>query len=69
MLAKQGRRLGGNAVDGWVLDELCREMGQTSPTTTTRQPPLAAADARQACRVKEAVFFAEEAAFLMSPGG
>jgi molecular chaperone DnaK (HSP70) len=28
VLAKRGRPLGGNAVDGWVLDDLCRQMGQ-----------------------------------------
>jgi molecular chaperone DnaK (HSP70) len=27
VLAKQGRPLGGNAVDGWVLADVCRQMG------------------------------------------
>src|SRR5262245_5471097 len=27
VLAKRGRPLGGNAVDGWVLQDLCKEMG------------------------------------------
>ena len=27
VLAKRGRPLGGNAVDGWVLQDLCRQMG------------------------------------------
>ncbi len=27
VLAKQGRPLGGNAVDGWVLEEACRQAG------------------------------------------
>src|SRR6185295_817132 len=27
VLAKRGRPLGGNAVDGWVLADLCRQMG------------------------------------------
>lgn len=70
VLAKRGRPLGGNAVDGWVLDDLCRQMGQDLTddgdeiNRLWRRLMLA-----EACRVKEAVFFQEEAAFLMSPGG
>lgn len=71
VLAKRGRPLGGNAVDGWVLHDLCRQMGHD----------LAAEDGdevlrlwrrlmlAEACRVKEAVYFEEKAAFLMSPWG
>jgi molecular chaperone DnaK (HSP70) len=70
VLAKRGRLLGGNAVDGWVLQDLCRQMGDDLTTEDDevtrlwRRLMLA-----EACRVKEAVFFEEEAAFLMSPGG
>lgn len=70
VLAKRGRPLGGNAVDGWVLHDLCRQMGHDlttgddEVTRLWRRLMLA-----EACRVKEAVFFQEEAAFLMSPGG
>lgn len=70
VLAKRGRYLGGNAVDGWVLDDLCRQMGQDLAagddeiTRLWRRLMLA-----EACRVKEAVFFEDEAAFLLSPGG
>jgi molecular chaperone DnaK (HSP70) len=70
VLAKRGHLLGGNAVDGWVLDDLCRQMGQEFSTDDDevtrlwRRLMLA-----EACRVKEAVFFEEEAAFLMSPAG
>jgi molecular chaperone DnaK (HSP70) len=70
VLAKRGRLLGGNAVDGWVLHDLCRQMGHDltaeddEVTRLWRRLMLA-----EACRVKEAVFFEEEAAFLMSPGG
>jgi molecular chaperone DnaK (HSP70) len=71
VLAKRGRPLGGNAVDGWILTELCREAGA---------PPLEENDnesARlwrrlmlaEACRVKEAVFFDESATFLFTPPG
>src|SRR5690349_16891525 len=70
VLAKRGRPLGGNAVDGWVLDDLCRQMGQDLADNGDevqllwRRLMLA-----EACRVKEAVFFEEEAAFLMNPWG
>lgn len=68
VLAKSGRPMGGNAVDGWVLDEVCRQMGHDltedddEVNRLWRRLMLA-----EACRVKEAVFFAEEAVFLMSP--
>jgi molecular chaperone DnaK (HSP70) len=71
VLAKQGRPLGGNAVDGWVLEEACRLAGY---------PPLEAEgdeSARfwrrlmlaEACRVKEAVHFDETAVFRVTPPG
>jgi molecular chaperone DnaK (HSP70) len=71
VLAKRGRRIGGNAVDGWVLQDVCRQMGYDAGrddddevTRLWRRLMLA-----EACRVKEAVFFEEKAAFLMSPPG
>lgn len=70
VLAKRGRPVGGNAVDGWVLHDLCHQLGHDltedddEVTRLWRRLMLA-----EACRVKEAVFFEEEAAFLMSPGG
>jgi molecular chaperone DnaK (HSP70) len=71
VLAKQGRPLGGNAVDGWVLEEACRQAGF---------PPLEADGDEQtrfwrrlmlaeACRVKEAVHFDETAVFRITPPG
>jgi molecular chaperone DnaK (HSP70) len=71
VLAKQGRPLGGNAVDGWVLEEACRQAGY---------PPLDAEGDEQArfwrrlmlaeaCRVKEAVHFDETAVFRVTPPG
>jgi molecular chaperone DnaK (HSP70) len=71
VLAKQGRPLGGNAVDGWVLEEACRQAGY---------PPLDAQgdeNARfwrrlmlaEACRVKEAVHFDETAVVRVLPPG
>jgi len=70
VLAKRGRPLGGNAVDGWVLQDVCRQIGHDlstgddEVTRLWRRLMLA-----EACRVKEAVFFEDEAVFLMSPEG
>ncbi len=70
VLAKRGRPVGGNAVDGWVLEELCRQIGHELDdggdelTRLWRRLMLA-----EACRVKERVFFAESAPFLMDPPG
>jgi molecular chaperone DnaK (HSP70) len=70
VLAKNGRSVGGNAVDGWVLEDVCRSLGcplpegDDEPTQLWRRLLLA-----EACRVKEAVFFEERAEFLWSPPG
>jgi len=71
VLAKRGRELGGNAVDGFVLAALCRELGQPLEEDTDdeasrlwRRLMLA-----EACRVKEAVFFDQGAEFLFTPPG
>jgi molecular chaperone DnaK (HSP70) len=70
VLAKQVRQLGGNAVDGWVLTDLLRQLGYPPPEDNDdgsllwRRLMLA-----EACRVKEAVFFDSSAEFLFSPPG
>jgi molecular chaperone DnaK len=70
VLAKQVRPLGGNAVDGWILADLCRENGfpledgDDEQSRLWRRLMLA-----EACRVKEAVFFDESAEFLLTPPG
>jgi molecular chaperone DnaK (HSP70) len=71
VLAKRGRLMGGNAVDGWVLQDLSRQMGypleetdDDEPTRLWRRLMLA-----EACRVKEQVFFTPSAAFLLIPPG
>ena len=67
--AKRGHPLGGNAVDGWVLQDVCRQMGHDlasedddEVTLLWRRLMLA-----EACRIKEAVYFEDGAAFLMDP--
>jgi molecular chaperone DnaK (HSP70) len=71
VIAKEGRPLGGNAVDGWLLDEVCRRAGydlegtgDAEPMRLWRRLMLA-----EACRVKEAVFFQETTPFLLTPPG
>jgi molecular chaperone DnaK len=71
VLAKQGRPLGGNAVDGWLLEEACRLAGLPPPDAQGdetsrfwRRLMLA-----EACRVKEAVHFQDTAVFRVAPPG
>lgn len=72
VLAKRGLPLGGNSVDSWVLAEVCRQLGydlsldarDADDEVARLWRRLMLAEAR---RVKEAVFFADEAAFLMNP--
>jgi molecular chaperone DnaK len=71
VIAKRSRPIGGNTVDCWVLREVCAAMGQPLDEWADdeegrfwRRLMLA-----EACRVKEAVFFDERAAFLLAPPG
>lgn len=71
IVGKQGRPLGGNVVDGWVLADLCSRLGfplddlvDDEETLPWRRLMLA-----EACRVKEAVFFKEEVVFKLVPPG
>jgi molecular chaperone DnaK (HSP70) len=71
VVAKRGRPLGGNAVDSWVLCDVCARMGHPieqwaddEESRFWRRMMLA-----EACRVKEAVFFNESATFLLAPPG
>ena len=71
LIAKRGRPLGGNAVDSWVLLDVCARMGHPieewaddDESRFWRRLMLA-----EACRVKEAVFFDESATFLLAPPG
>lgn len=71
VLAKQSRPLGGNAVDGWVLEAACAQAGYPpldaegdEETRFWRRLMLA-----EACRVKEAVHFDETAVFRVTPPG
>jgi molecular chaperone DnaK (HSP70) len=71
VVAKEGRPYGGNAVDGWVLELVCRRMGyslselpEAEEMRLWRRLMLA-----EACRVKEALFFHPASEFLLTPPG
>lgn len=71
VVAKRGLPIGGCAVDSWVLCHVAAKMGYAvdewaddEDSRFWRRLMLA-----EACRVKEAVFFAEKAPFLMLPPG
>jgi molecular chaperone DnaK (HSP70) len=64
VLAKAGRDIGGNLVDRWLLQELCRRLSyplEDEPDEEGRmwERMLLA----EACRVKEAVYFQDRATF------
>ena len=68
VLAKAGRPLGGDVVDGWLLEEFSEKLeypltdATDSETCFWRRLML-----KEACRVKEAVFFRERATFELEP--
>lgn len=71
VIAKQGRPLGGNAVDGWLLEAACAKAGLPAldvlgdeAARFWRRLMLA-----EACRVKEALHFEETAVFRVTPPG
>jgi molecular chaperone DnaK (HSP70) len=71
IIGKQGRPLGGNAVDGWVLTQLCAdlrypldELRDDEEIVHWRRLMLA-----EACRAKEAVFFKESVLLKLVPPG
>jgi molecular chaperone DnaK (HSP70) len=71
VLAKQGSLLGGNAVDGWLLEIVCERMGYAledlpddEQVRLWRRLMLA-----EACRVKESLFFRPVEEFLLTPPG
>ena len=71
VIAKQGRPLGGNAVDGWLLEAACLKAGLPAldvlgdeAARFWRRLMLA-----EACRVKESLHFDETAVFRVTPPG
>jgi molecular chaperone DnaK (HSP70) len=71
VIAKQGRPLGGNAVDGWVLEAACAKAGLPALDVLGdetgrfwRRLMLA-----EACRIKEDLHLNETAVFRITPPG
>jgi molecular chaperone DnaK (HSP70) len=71
VVAKQALPLGGNAVDSWVLRDVCArlrfpldESARDDETRFWRRLMLA-----ESCRVKESLFLEEKATFLLVPPG
>lgn len=73
VLGKQVRPLGGNTVDGWVLEEFCGRVGWSVGSADENHDDTQRFWRRlmlaEACRVKEAVFFEPEASFRLLPPG
>lgn len=68
VLAKSSQDLGGNLVDRWLFEELCKRLdydpGAQAPDEARLWESLMLAEA---CRVKEAVYFDEKATFEATP--
>lgn len=70
VLAKEGRPLGGNVVDQWLLEEACARLGYPEPREREeegwfwRRQMLA-----EARRAKEALYFDDRTIFRLSPPG
>ena len=70
ILAKQGRALGGDTVDSWLLDHVCRRMGYAlEPAESEEMRLWRRLMLAEACRVKEALFFRPAEDFLLTPPG
>ena len=69
VLAKEGRPIGGNVVDGWLLERFAAEMG------VTLQPDAVGGDAelwyrlmlQEARRVKESLYFKPVSTYALAP--
>lgn len=69
VLAKEGRPLGGNRVDEWLLHEFCLRLGFDIDTRAGDEENAfwRRLMLREACRVKEALFFKPSAIFHLTP--
>lgn len=64
VIAKTGRRVGGNQVDAWLLDAFCQRLDYRLPEGDPFWRRLMLAEARW---VKESVFFRESETFYLRP--
>ncbi len=67
VIAKASQDVGGNLVDRWVLEEFCERLGWSLEDDAPQDAQLwQRLMLAEACRVKEAVYFDERAAFELS---
>jgi molecular chaperone DnaK len=70
VLAKEGRAVGGNLVNRWVLSEVCRRAGFDLEEEERDDDEFSfwlRLMLAEACRVKETVFFTPSTTFLLAP--
>ncbi len=69
--AKEGVPMGGNVVDGWIVEEICRRFGYDY-ARISRDPDIRwwyRMLLAEACRVKESLFLNEVETFFLMPSG
>lgn len=70
VVAKAARRIGGRTIDEWILEEIAERLGYALDADDGWQSRLwRRLMLEEACRVKEAVFFAGSAFFRLTPPG
>lgn len=70
VVAKAARRIGGRTVDEWILEDIAERLGYALDADDGWQSRLwRRLMLEEACRVKEAVFFAGSAFFRLTPPG
>jgi molecular chaperone DnaK (HSP70) len=72
VLAKEGRAVGGDLVDRWLLAEICRRLDMPSSMVQEHGPNMfwARQMIDEACRVKEVLYFRKSEAFgFVNPDG
>ncbi|MCA9551987.1 MAG: Hsp70 family protein [Myxococcales bacterium] len=69
VLGKEGRPLGGNLVDRWLMGEFCQRLGYPVPKDADDDDASlwTRMMLEETCRVKEAVFFREKEVFVPTP--
>ncbi|MFC2171230.1 Hsp70 family protein [Acidobacteriota bacterium] len=69
VIAKEGRALGGNNVNQWILAEICKELDFPLKEVPENEDMAFwyRLMVEEACRVKEEVFFKPSAVFLLTP--
>jgi molecular chaperone DnaK (HSP70) len=69
VLGKEGRPIGGNTVDHWLLEDFCSRLGYTLPKNADDEKNTfwVRMMLAETCRVKETVFFRDNETFLPTP--